>query len=168
MGEVHSTVRIEMPRQDAWKILRDLTKAHNYVPGLVNTVITTEQVEGVGTSRIVYQTKTKGLNETVVEWNDGYGFLIRLHRGEKGAPPPFKEAYFRYAIDDEGGDATRLTTSLIYELGMGWFGRLMEALLLKRIFKRTITDVALSMKHYYETGLPTRKEDLKRMREQLG
>jgi len=166
MGEVHSTVRIEMPRQKAWEILRDLTKAHNYVPGIVDTVITTEQVEGVGTSRIVYQSKTRGLNETVVEWNDGYGFLIRLHRREKGAPPPFKEAYFRYAIDDDG-DATSLTTSLIYTLGMGWFGRLLETLLLKRIFERTIADVALSMKYFYETGRPTRKEDLKRMREQV-
>jgi len=166
MGEVHSTVRIEMPRQKAWEILRDLTKAHSYVPGIVDTVITTEQVEGVGTSRIVYQSKTRGLNETVVEWNDGYGFLIRLHRGEKGAPPPFKEAYFRYAIADDG-DATSLTTSLIYTLGMGWFGKLLETLLLKRIFERTIADVALSMKHFYETGRPTRKEDLKRMREQV-
>jgi len=166
MGEVHSTVRIEMPRQKAWEILRDLTKAHSYVPGIVDTVITTEQVEGVGTSRIVYQSKTRGLNETVVEWNDGYGFLIRLHRGEKGAPPPFKEAYFRYAIADDG-DATSLTTSLIYTLGMGWFGKLLETLLLKRIFERTIADVALSMKHFYETGRPTRKEDLKRMRGQV-
>jgi len=162
-NEASCTLRIEMPRDKAWEILRDLSRAHYYVPGLVKTEITTEQKEGVGTSRKVYQTETKGMDETVVEWTEGYGFLIRLHNGDKGAPPPFAEGHFRYAIDDDG-DATRLTTSLIYTLRLGAIGELLDRLFLNRIFRSVIRDVALSMRSYYETGRPTPKSELKRLR----
>ena len=84
----HSVV-IEMPRAAAWSRLRDLTLAHNYVPGLVKTEVTTALREGVGASRRVYQTQARWIDETVTEWADGQGFLIRLHRGDQGAPPPF-------------------------------------------------------------------------------
>jgi hypothetical protein len=156
-------ITIDIPREKAWEILRDLSRAHHYVPGLVKTEITTDNKEGIGASRIVYQSERKGLHETVTEWNEGCGFLIRLHRGEKGPPPPFKEGWFRYAIEDEG-DKTRLSISLIYTLRMGWFGILLERLLLGKNFHRILRDIAISMKAYYETGEPVTPARLKQLR----
>jgi hypothetical protein len=152
-NEVSSQVSINMPRSQAWEKLRDLSLAHNYVPGLVKTEVTTELKEGVGASRKVFQTETKGINETVIEWQDGHGFLIRLHRGDKGAPPPFKEAFFRYQLDDgDSSDTTILTTSMSYTMGMGFVGSFLEKLFLKNIFNGVILDVAISLKQFYETG----------------
>lgn len=152
-NEVSSQVTINMPRTEAWEKLRDLTLAHNYVPGLVKTEVTTELKEGVGASRKVFQTETKGINETVIEWQDGHGFLIRLHRGEKGAPPPFKEAFFRYQLDDgDSPETTLLTTTMSYTMGMGFVGGLLEKLFLKKLFKGIIRDVAISLKQFYESG----------------
>lgn len=152
-NEVSSQVTINVPRAQAWEKLQDLTLAHNYVPGLVKTEITTELKQGVGASRKVYQTETKGIDETVVEWQDGHGFLIRLHRGDRGAPAPFKEAFFRYRIDDgDSADTTLLTTSMSYTMGMGFIGGLLERLLLKKLFTSVIRDVAISLKQFYESG----------------
>lgn len=164
-NEVSSQVTIQLPLDQAWEKLRDLSLAHNYVPGLVNTTVNTENKEGVGASRTVFQTETKGIDETVVEWQDGHGFLIRLHRGEKGAPPPFKEAFFRYRIDaGETPDTTLLTTSMSYTMGMGFFGGLLEKLFLKNIFHSVNRDVAISLKQFYESGERVTPEILKQVK----
>lgn len=165
-NQVSARVVINVPREAAWQKLQDLTLAHNYVPGIIKTEITTAKTTGVGASRRVYQSETKGLDETVTEWQDGHGFLIRLHRGDKGAPPPFSEAFFRYRIDDAGNGQTSLTTSLHYVPALGGFGRLLDKWLLNKAMRGTIRDVALSMKAFYETGEPTTPERLKQIKEQ--
>ncbi len=162
-NDASCSLRLEMPREKAWETLRDFSLAHNYVPGLVKSEVTTAQKEGVGASRKVYQTQTKGIDETIVEWDEGHGFMIRLHLGDKGAPPPFTEGHFRYLIEDDG-DGTKLTNSLIYTLRWGAVGAALDALLLNKIMRGVIRDVTLSMKQYYETGKGASKADLKRLR----
>jgi polyketide cyclase/dehydrase/lipid transport protein len=157
--EVHAQVLIDLPRDQAWAKLRDISLAHNYVPGIVKTEIVSEQSEGVGASRYVYRNAKSYIQETVEEWQEGSGFLIHLHRGEKPAPP-FKDAWFRYALEDAGEGQTRLTTSLMYEMPWGrlgaWLGGKMAGFV-----QATISDVAVSMKLYYETGVPTTAKALK-------
>ncbi len=149
--EVSFRATIAVERERAWELLSDLSLAHNYVPGVVDTRIVTERKTGVGASREVYQGKEKSMNETVEEWNDGYGFLIRLHCGGDGPPFPFKAAWFSYAIEDSGVN-TILTARLIYVMRWGCIGRWLDRILLKRFVKSRIRDVALGLKIYYETG----------------
>lgn len=163
--EANCQLVINMPRPQAWEKLQDLSLAHNYVPGLVNTEVTTAKKTGVGASRKVFQTQTRGINETVTEWTEGSGFLIRLHRGEKGAPPPFKEAWFRYWLEDgEQPGTTLLSTTLIYNMSMGAFGRWLEKTFLRNIMKNVVRDVAISMKQFYESGEPVTPKILKQVK----
>jgi len=159
-------VVIDMPREKAWNILQDLSKAHNYVPGIVDTRVTTEQKTGIGASRKVYMSKTNAMDETVTEWNEGAGFRIRLHKGPKDAP--FPKSYFSYKLEDEAPGKTRLTTEMGYVMPGGAVGGLFDKLLINSIVRGRIRDVALSMKLFYETGQPTKPEALKQLRAQLG
>ena len=156
---VASSVIIDMPRGDAWLRLKDISLAHNYVPGIVRTEIVTAAREGVGASRYVYSNDRKYIQETVTEWREGEGFLIKLHRGEKPAPP-FREASFRYLLEDAGNGQTRFTACLTYSLPWGGFGRWLEKRMTGFV-QRTMADVALAMKLYYETGEPTTAARLK-------
>ena len=159
-NEAAYTVHLDMPREQVWEKLRDFTLAPNYVPGITGVEITTENKEGVGASRTVLPKK---MDETVIEWNDGYGFVLRLHNGEKGAPAPFKEAGFRYKIEDDG-ERTKFTAGLLYTMGMGWFGRLIERMFLGKIFVIVVRDIAISLKHFYETNEPVTSAILKRLK----
>jgi len=163
---VSATSQIRIPCERAWELLRDLSLAHHYVPGLVKSEITTECREGVGASRKVFQSEAKGIDETVAEWIDGHGFLIRLHCGDCGAPFPFEQAHFRYAIAAHGPD-TLLTASLIYAMRWGAVGRALDRLLLRRFIERRIRDVALSMRIYYETGERVTPQRLKRAKKEV-
>jgi hypothetical protein len=162
--EVSATEIIDLPRAQAWEKLRDISRAHHYVPGIIDTRIVSDQAEGVGASRYVYRKPDSYLQETVEEWNEGEGFLIRLHKGDKPAAP-FKSAWFRYQLDKETRDRTRLTTTMQFELPGGPFGRLLENLLIGFV-KKTVADVALSMKLYYERDEPTTGAALKAYKEQ--
>lgn len=157
--KVSTQVMLEMRRGEAWEKLRDISLAHHYVPGIVKTVIVSEQLEGVGASRHVYRNAKSYIQETVVEWSDGAGFLIRLHRGDKPAPP-FRTASFRYQLADGGAGKTCFTASLEYEMPWGALGAWLEKKM-EKLVQGTINDVATSMKLYYETGQPTTAAALK-------
>ena len=98
-------------------------------------------------------------HETLEEWQEGQWFLNLLHRGDKPAPP-FRSAWFRYALADHGPGKTLFTASLAYEMPWGGLGRWLGARM-RGFVQSTIADVALSMKLYYETGQSTTPAALK-------
>jgi len=157
--KVSAQVVLDMPRSEAWEKLRDFSLSHNYVPGIEKTEIVSEQTQGVGASRYVYRSAKSYIQETVVEWNEGQGLRMRLHRGDKPAPP-FRNAWFRYHFADEGVDQTLFTASLEYELPWGVLGGWLEKRM-EKVVQANISDVATSMKLYYETGQPTSPAALK-------
>jgi hypothetical protein len=145
---------IEMPREQVWERLRDLSRAHYYVPRLTNTTINTAQKEGVGTSRTVFAKGMAPMDETVIEWTEGYGFKIRLHRGDKPAAP-FKAAVFVYAIEDAGPGRTRFKPAIHYTLPGGALVDAIGNLLLGGVMRGNVEAVAQKLKQYYETGVPS-------------
>jgi len=127
--------------------------------GIIKTEIVSEQTEGVGASRYVYRNAKSYIQETVTEWREGEGFLIRLHKGDKPAPP-FKEAWFRYHLADHGDEQTLFTASLGYQMPWGGLGDWLGGRMLGFV-QSTVEDVAVAMKLYYETGQPTTAAALK-------
>lgn len=165
-----AAARIPLPIETCWEKLRDLTRATDYVPGLTETVITTEAKEGVGASRIVRHAQFGDMNETVIAWDEGVGMTIRLHKGD--APPrPFERAEFRYefrparepAHPDEPG-ACEIHTSLSYSMPWGVLGRALDALLFKRLFRRNVVDTAVCLAENYRTDEPVDPDRIKALR----
>jgi hypothetical protein len=145
---------------EAWQKLKDLSQASNYVPGINKCVITTDKKDGVGASRRVSGPQ-QAVDETVTEWNEGRGFTIRLHNGEKN-PFPFSAANFTYRIDKLNEKTCKLTCTMTYELGL--IGNIMHGLFMGNLIRNKIRDVTLSMVSFYETGKRPSKEDLVRLR----
>ncbi|MCG8671166.1 MAG: SRPBCC family protein [Pseudomonadales bacterium] len=158
-SEAIAQININLPKEKAWEKLQDFSLAHNYVPGIIKTEITTDKRNGLGASRKVYQSSTRALDETIVEWNEGKGFKIKLHKGPKDAP--FKDAHFIYELADGPNNTTNLTTTMSYQPPLAGFGRFLDKAFLNKIISNVIQEVALSMKLYYETSKPTTKADLK-------
>jgi Polyketide cyclase / dehydrase and lipid transport len=162
LKEAVGRVHIDMPREAVWEKLRDLSLAHNYVPGVTAIRIDTEQREGVGVSRTVTMNNGSEMQETVEEWTDGHGFLIRLHKGAKPAMPIFKRFYFRYQIEDDG-DGTVFSPAMLYETRFGPIGALL-GLLIHKAFLGAVKDIGLAMRDYYTTGEKVTPERLKALK----
>jgi hypothetical protein len=142
---------IAMPRADVWDKLRDLRTARHYVPGVTEIELSTSQREGIGASRKVFMKGREPVDETAIAWQDGSGFTLKIHNGEK-PPSPFKLATFQYAIEDAPGGQTRLRGTFSYEMAGGIFGWLLEKLVVRRALERSNAAVAANMKRFYETG----------------
>lgn len=153
MSSAQASTELAIPRDRAWEILRDLGIAHRYVPGLVRTEIRSAQTQGVGATRRVYRKGERGLDETVTEWEEGHGFLLRLTQPDGTAPAPFARASFRYRLDDLPGQAgrSRMTITLEYEPRWGAFGRLLDRLVLARAVAGMQRELAGRIKGYYES-----------------
>ncbi len=159
--EIVYQVTIDLPRERCWEIMQDITVPHKYVPGLLRTEFHTEQKQGVGASRRVFK-KMIAMDETVTEWNEGYGFRLRLHDGAKDKP--FPKSYFIYQLDDAADGKTRFTATMGYSFPLGAFGQLIDRFIIAPIVGGEIRDVALAVKHYYETNSTPTPADIKRLR----
>jgi hypothetical protein len=140
-------VLLNLTPQAAWAKLRDLSLAPHYVPGLTGCRFHPGATQGVGASRRVLRKGGQYLDESVVQWREGTGFVLRLHKGDNDSPFPFREASFSYALQPEG-NVTRITLQMSYSLRGG---RLFERLLAKA-FNKVVRQIAENLKAYYETG----------------
>lgn len=151
MTEISAEAVLAMGRAEAWQRLRDFTQAQYYVPGVTGLEITTPEREGPGASRRVYCKGRKPVDETVVRWEEGRGFTVRLHHGDK-PNAPFKHAEFTYWLDDAPDGHTRIRTTMSYEPSFGIFGRVLDRLLLRRAVSSTVQAIVRGLKQLYETG----------------
>ena len=157
--QVTATAIADISLDQAWQKLSDLSQAHMYVPDLNDTKITTESKQGVGTSRIVYG-KQGPLIETVIEWNEGSGFLLKLHtdNGDE-VPPIFSQARFEYKISKESEQQTRLENTMYFEMKWGVIGKLLAKLIVPTVQKMH-DQIVVGQKLYYETGEKANKQDV--------
>ena len=153
--ELRSEIILDMPVDDAWGILRDLSLAHHYVPGVVYTEITTKATQGVGASRRVYTDETQYINETVTDWQPGRGFDLVLHADDGAAPAPFKRASFSYALKSDGVQATLLTTRLRFTMRGGLPGQWLAKVALAGTFQGRLDAISASLKMFYESRAMT-------------
>ena len=149
------TVRAELPvnldRAAAWRRLRDLSAPHQYVPGLTGAAFSGGQREGAGTRRRVRAAGILALDETVTEWREGAGLTLRLHRGDRGPPMPFRTFLFDYGLVEREG-RTWLVNRVRYSLRLGRWGARLDRVVLRPFIARLLRDITLAQKIHYETG----------------
>ena len=146
----NATVFIAVPVEQAWLQLQDFGVAHYYVPDLTKTEIVSKLANGVGAHRKVYASDGGHIDETIIEWYEGSGFLLRLHQGEVPLTP-FKLSQFSYHLEAEG-EGTRVTLSLYYQMPWGFVGEKLNDWVIAGIVADNVANVAAGMKHFYETG----------------
>lgn len=80
------TIHLNLSLESAWKFLSDLSLAPYYVPGLTGCWFHPGPQSGRGASRRVQRRYGQWLDETVVDWQEGSGFVLHLHKANRGAP----------------------------------------------------------------------------------
>lgn len=152
-------IEVDLSATQAWEKLTDFSAALHYVPGLTAVDITTETSAGVGASRRVAQGSRLVMDETVIEWLDGEGFSLRLHRGDRGPIPPMTAAVFHYRIHERDG-RVMLHNAMEYEVGLGFLGCWLDRLAIGKVVNGALRDTTIAQKLWYETGLKVGPEAL--------
>lgn len=150
---VAASIVVDIPQSEAWEILQDFSVPHHYVPDLAATEIVSDLKSGLGAHRRVYNEDGSFIEETIVEWTQGSGFVINLHEGSE-VMAPFNFAQFRYLLESDNPDRCRIRVSMSTRMPMGYVGLALQKWVIKGVATESLKGVAAGMKLYYETGKP--------------
>ncbi|MET4692728.1 SRPBCC family protein [Endozoicomonas lisbonensis] len=144
---------IHQPVTEVWEQLSDLSQVQNYVPFVSGSNINTDQKKGEGVQRTVWLKKRRTVQEEVIEWDDGQGYVLRLN--DASFFLPFHDMETRYHIDpdDELGLQSDLTITLTVRPRFGLLGRWFMTPWITTRLQRQLDELADGIKYHFETGL---------------
>lgn len=156
------SVLVNVSPEQAWEQLSDFSVAHYYVPNLTRTEIVSEKKSGIGAHRRVYDGDDDYIEETIIEWSAGSGFVIKLHQGD-GPMMPFERSEFSYRLIPGEVSGTEVVLRMTIEMPWGAAGEKLGEWFIVPLLDDNLVLVAAGLKHYYETGQPASDEDRERL-----
>ena len=119
--------------QAVWNILEQFGSVDQWAPGMHSSSLLGEQASGVGTRRVMRHRWGFRIEEEVTRWADGQGMSFVLIK----APFPMQNVHETWDIEEQNG-ATRIVTTVTYEMGVGVLGALLDQLLVRFVVEREI------------------------------
>ncbi len=149
MGQFRKQIRIEAPKHRVWEVLADLGSIYKWNPNVSYSYSTSESGGGEGATRHCdVQAPVKGyLEERAFDWREGEGFKIDVY--DTSFPTKSNVVQFRVKAD---ADSTIVEVMPEYRLKFGFFGTLIDRLLVGRQFQKGMEKLLAGLKHYVETG----------------
>jgi hypothetical protein len=107
---------------------------------------------GVGTYRVLRHWWGFRLEESVVEWTDGSGYVFDVVR----VPYPIRNARESWEIDGDGAPVS-VTTRVEYDTHLGRFGALLDAALVSHLVRNEMRGGLRGLKRYAEAAATVRE-----------
>ena len=126
MAIVQRSVQIKASPQETMALLSDASRWPDWYPGMTELNIAAPFPENGG--QVTFKAKSAGMSipitETVIDYQPGKLQLLQMEGMLSG--------HARWELTAEG-DGTRLTTTFDYALPAGVFGKIADALIVKRM-----------------------------------
>ena len=143
MAIVQRNVQIKASPQETMALLSDASRWPDWYPGMTEIDIAAPFPEEGG--KVVFKVKSGGMSmaitETVLEYQPGKLQLLQMEGMLSGRA--------RWELTPEG-DRTRLTTTFDYALAGGVFGKLADALIVKRMNAKSLEEALHNFKALVE------------------
>lgn len=133
MALVQHSVQINASPQETMGLLSDASRWPDWYPGMMATHIAAPYPEEGG--KVAFKVKSAGMSipitETVLDYQPGKLQLFQMEGMLSGRA--------RWELTPEG-DGTRLTTTFDYSLPGGVFGKLADALIVRRLNSKSLEE----------------------------
>lgn len=146
MRELTEQVVIRAPIAKVWETLADFGGVADWAPYMKTSHLVGDLEEGVGTRRGMRHAFGFRFEECVTAWQEGEGYSFDVFR----APYPMTNVKESWRADDTSGNAT-VTTSVSYDMRLGWIGSLLDTLLVRFIVKREMRSGLRGLKQSIES-----------------
>lgn len=140
---VEKSAFIAHPPEAVWEVLADFGSVAKWAPRMKDSRITSGQINGVGTRRVMRHVWGFRIVETVTSWDQGVGFSYRLDQ----APAPLRGVVETWRVEPEA-DGTRVRTCVSYATGWAGFGRLLDRCLVRFLIEREMASSLRSLGHF--------------------
>jgi carbon monoxide dehydrogenase subunit G len=143
MAIVQRTVQIHASPQETMALLNDASRWPDWYPGMTEIDVAPPFPEEGG--KVVFKVKSAGMSmaitETMLDYQPGKLQLLQMEGMLSGRA--------RWELAPEG-DGTRLTTTFDYALPAGVFGRIADALIVKRMNAKSLEEALDNLKALVE------------------
>jgi len=146
--KVAAQVVVNAPAEKVWEVLADFSAVDTWVPFVQSSHIEGVIERGVGIERRCDLGKSGNITEFVTDWNEGESLTYQV--SGFGPMKLLVNSWRVRKIDDQ---SCIVDVGLAYTIKFGFFGRLLNALVLGRVLKKRVNKGALLLlKERVETG----------------
>ena len=149
MHKVQVARTIDVPADEAWKIIDDFGGIYKFHPLVESSPIINGKERGVGSERQCNFYGNGAIKERITDYQAGKEMTIEIF--EPG-PFPLKEAVANLSIKPIGADKTEVVFSINFTPKYGPLGWIMANLIMKSQFKKTFGQVLNGLQTHVETG----------------
>jgi uncharacterized protein YndB with AHSA1/START domain len=153
MTTFHVTTTIAAPPALVWSILDDIGTIADWNPGVRASRTTSSTRSGLGATRHCDLGQAGHLEEAVVEYRAGERLTMRITRSTL----PFARADIRFQLEP-AGSGTRVTVSPDYRLRFGPVGRLLDAIMVRPMYRKGMTALLAGLQARAEAVTPVPEE----------
>lgn len=151
-SEVTLSIVVDGTPSEVWSVLADFGQVAVWNPSVKASHLTSTATEGTGISRQCKLSPMGTVQERVVEWDPERLLGIEIY--ENDGIPGFRSGRARIAVDELSPSSTRVTMAMRYTVGLGIIGAAANAIGMRRIFTRSLTQLLAGLKYHVETGRP--------------
>ncbi len=149
MSKITREVWIDAPQEQVWGILADFGNVYRINPNVPKSYLTSEQTEGVGTTRHCdFNMMGASVEERIVGWQENKAMQINIYAWSN--LPGVNSMGAEFELEEEDG-RTRLQGTLNYTMKYGPIGKIMDKMMTTQNTKAWEAFIA-GIKHYIETG----------------
>jgi ligand-binding SRPBCC domain-containing protein len=147
MTVLENSIRIDATPEEVWSVLASLDALARYDPGVAKSEIVSPVKEGPGAARRCDLTPGGWFKERVADWRPNEALSFELYE----CTLPVRKLQHSYALVREG-NSTVVRQRMEYELKFGPFGKLLDAMMVRRKWTAGIESFLSGLKRYAESG----------------
>ena len=146
MATIHNEITISAPIEKIWDALSNMEKLDQYDPTVKKSKVLTESKSGIGARRKVDMKDGKNwFDETCTVWKPNEALTYEL----SACSFPMKSLKHSYSFENLG-DQVKVKQVMQYRVKFGWFGKLLDSLMIKRQSDAGIKKFFAGLKSYTE------------------
>ncbi|MEZ4339237.1 MAG: SRPBCC family protein [Sandaracinaceae bacterium] len=147
MSKIEITRHVDAPPSRVWEALADFGGIYKFHPLVERSPLLTEQARGLGAERRCEFVDGHHVCERVIGWDEGRSLQIEVYDGSM--PLACAEGTLTVAPASGGAD---VTFAFGYEPTMGFVGRIMDALVMRRRMTDTLDKILVGLGAHLRTG----------------
>lgn len=140
-------VMVNAPAASVWEVLADFSAPDTFAKQVTLAYSLTPDKSGLGEARHCDLEGFGGIQETIVQWEDGHSLTY-----EVTPIGPLAGSVNRWSVEPVSDGRSKIVTETAYDLRWWPVGWLMHALFMRRLLKQAIPQGPQALKERVETG----------------
>ena len=147
MSHVQDTQMVNAPIAPTWAAVSRMGAVQDWHPNVARALVLTANDTGIGASRRVEFRDGNSLVETVVKESE-----LDFTTAEMTGSPLLEHALVTIRTKERSTDTTEVTFSIDYGLKYGPIGRMMDAVMMRRLLRKAFGMALDGLSYHLETG----------------